>query len=512
MKKAMVSLMLAVMLLTSICSVGTAESAPVKLHAIVSLHPSTNDLEELPIYQQIAEKTNVEIDWEYYRTDWDSKKSLILAGGDLPDFFFANGTITLNDILLNIDYFMPLEDLIAEHAPNIQRFLDTYPSAKAATTFPDGHMYALPHYQPNRPTFMGSMYINLQWLENLNLEMPTTIDELTEVVRHFVNDDPNGNGKKDEIGFEWSGLDSGNFGPVPFMGAFGVYGEGFGLCVNDDGTITYNPASEGFKDFITWLASLNAEGLLDAEMLTQDFSQFKAKTRLSENEVVGVSTTWGLDQINNPNYGILLPMVGPKGYQSIRGDSAGLKHGNDCCLSITNDCVDPVAVIKWADQFYSDEYGLQAYYGAYDTCLKTHEDGSITRICPEDTNVSDWTWTNGMNDRFVGWVSPEMESKMRFDDYWTLNGLSKADFDVAYMPYGDESHNYPLLILTPEDADEVSSINTDLKSIWQTFTARWITEGGIEEQWDSYLTELERAGLSRYLEIYQTAYDNYVKQ
>lgn len=38
------------------------------------------------------------------------------------------------------------------------------------------------------------------------------------------------------------------------------------------------------------------------------------------------------------------------------------------------------------------------------------------------------------------------------------------------------------------------------------YAARWVTEGGVDEQWDEYIGRLNDAGLSRYLEIYQTAY------
>lgn len=86
-------------------------------------------------------------------------------------------------------------------------------SILAQVTMPDGEIYSMPKYDEVLWTLMGNYhaFINADWLEKLNLEMPETTDELVEVLKRFVNDDPNGNGKNDEIGIV-SCVTSGNFG------------------------------------------------------------------------------------------------------------------------------------------------------------------------------------------------------------------------------------------------------------------------------------------------------------
>lgn len=510
MKKILSCLLALTLLLTAMAPLAMAEGAPVTLTAITNLHPSTLDLETLPIYQQIGEKVGVDVDWEYYRADWDAKKSLILASGDLPDFFFGRDTLTAQDIQLNLESFLPLDDLIDQYAPNIKKMFEEQPATRDINVFPDGKIYALPHYMPARPAHFGSMFINTAWLEKLGLAMPTTLEELNEVARAFVTKDPNGNGKNDEIGFAFSSIKDANFGARVFLGVFGVHDSmDSWLALDGNGKVIYNPATTGYKDFVVWLSYLYAEGLMDREVLTHDFAQFKAKTRRSEEEISGIQCGWELSQMGNDHYGMLLPVKGPNGDQFYSANSIMNKMGPDnyCSFAITADCKDPVAAIKWADQFYSDEFALQAYYGAYDVCLKQNEDGTIERIAPEGQSLDSWTWTNSMNDKFVGYVSPEMESKLIFTDPYSQKGQGKLDFDKAYAPYMDESFVYPTTILPTEDAEEAASIKTDLESITDTFTAQWIADGGVKEQWDAYLAELERAGLSRYLEIYQAAYD-----
>lgn len=516
MKKQFLAILVSLCLLLA-CMPALAEEAPVELTAIAVLHGSTLDLETLPIFQEIAEKANVHITWEYVRTDWDTKKSLVLASGDLPDFFFGRYALNASDILLNQDYFLPLEDLIAEHAPNIQRMIEEYPNAAQVNVFPDGHTYALPHVMPARPTHYGASFINQAWLDELGLDMPTTIDELTEVMKAFVENDMNGNGEKDEMGITFSSLTDANFGPRPFLGAFGVNDSiDSWRALDSDGKVIYNPATEGYKQWISWMGDLHAQGLMDKEWLTHDFSQYKAKTRIAQgSEIVGVQTGWALNNIANDNYVQLLPMTGPNGDQIYAGNSTMNKLGtsNYNVLSITTTNPDPEATIRWADYFYSDEYGLQSYYGAYGDGLVENEDGTISLPePPEGYSTDSWQWTIAMNDDFVGYVSKEMEEKLVFTDEYTLSGRSKMDLDEAYMPFIDESNNYPFLILEMDETEEISIIETDLNSILSTYAAKWIVEGGVEDSWDEYLGELNRAGLERYLEIYQEAYDRTLAQ
>ena len=226
-------------------------------------------------------------------------------------------------------------------------------------------------------------------------------------------------------------------------------------------------------------------------------------------EISGIQAGWDISQMNNPNYVVLMPVVGPNGHQIVSGNTVFNKMGADgyYAMSITTACKDPVAAIKWADQFYTDDNGLQAFYGAYGVSLLKNDDGSISFTYPEGQTMDNWKWTNGMSDRFVGWVSDEMEDKLVFDSWAYQNGYGKLQTDERYKPYIEEEYVYPPIVLGQEDAEEAASIYADIDSITNTFTAQWIADGGVEEQWDEYLAELENAGLSRWLELYQAAYD-----
>lgn len=516
MSRKLLSCILALMLTLGCISISTAGAAdaaePVTIKMTAVLHPNTQNLGELPIYQAISEKTGVNIEWTCYTSnDWSEKKNLMFASGDLPDAFFGRYALTESDIQANTDYFVALEDIITAQCPNIQNMYAAYPDAATVNVFADGHTYAVGHVMPARPSTYGAIYINQAWLDALQLATPTTIDELTDVLRAFKDGgDLNGDGDANEIPFTISDLDSVNFGSRIFLGSFGVYDSiDSWLALDDEGNVIYNPVQEGYRKYIAWLNTLYSEQLMDNEALTHDFAGFKAKTRLTENEIIGLQVCWSLDTINNDNYTLLLPVTGPDGDQMISANSTYNKLGTDNynCFSITINNPDPEATMRWVDEFYSDEYGIQAYYGAYDSALGVNENGEIYQLDPpDDYTLNSWAWTVGMNDNFVGYVSKEIESKLVFNDIYSTTGRSKLDDDEKYLPYTDESHNFPHVTLTQEENEEIALLSTDIDSIRSEYAARWVTEGGVDEQWDEYLGRLNDAGLTRYLEIYQTAY------
>jgi hypothetical protein len=73
------------------------------------------------------------------------------------------------------------------------------------------NMYGFPAYTAGYGDMsaLNTWFINMEWLNKLDLEIPTTTDELTTVLRAFKEQDPNGNGLRDEIpmisGSGWNG-------------------------------------------------------------------------------------------------------------------------------------------------------------------------------------------------------------------------------------------------------------------------------------------------------------------
>ncbi|MFX3634563.1 MAG: extracellular solute-binding protein [Candidatus Pristimantibacillus sp.] len=129
--------------------------------------------------------------------DYETKLRLLLSSGaKLPDAFAAGNDPLQN--LLAADKLMPLDEAIEKYAhPEYKKMLETYGYAMGEVK-KDGKIYGLPAF------FMGDegtvMWIRKDWLDNLALQPPQTLDEFENVLKQFTENDPDQNGKNDTIG------------------------------------------------------------------------------------------------------------------------------------------------------------------------------------------------------------------------------------------------------------------------------------------------------------------------
>lgn len=141
---------------------------------------------------------NVKITWVELLDGQHSEPLAAMLAGNLPDIFMLSGKISDSVILQNASLWQSLTvDEIKQYCPNVyvlyEKYVDNW---EAYLTFPDGNIYSLmgDFLNSNLHTIPHTQYINTKWLENLGLEMPTTLEEPHSVLVAFKEQDANGNG------------------------------------------------------------------------------------------------------------------------------------------------------------------------------------------------------------------------------------------------------------------------------------------------------------------------------
>ncbi len=178
----------------------------------------------------------------------------------------------------------------------LKKMFEEMPEVKELATTIDGEIYGLPAVTPHNPASTTIPMMNQQWLDELGLEAPTTFDELYDVLKAFKEEDPNGNGSADEIPFDW-GPDQGPYSAMALLGAYGNYAphtDWFNTV--KDGEHVYVPATEDYKELVQFLHSLYAEGLINQEVFTQDWSQFFSRSQNPDAATVGFTIGWSFEQ------------------------------------------------------------------------------------------------------------------------------------------------------------------------------------------------------------------------
>ena len=99
----------------------------------------------------------------------------------------------------------------------------------------------------------------------------------------------------------------------------------------------------------------------------------------------------------------------------------------------------------------------------------------------------------------------EFDSKIVLDP--TQGDGLKVAMDAQTAQYVHDC--FPELKYTPEEYNELSFLGADINSYVDTMRAKWVTEGGVDEDWDAYVAQLNAMGLEDMNAIYLGAYARY---
>lgn len=470
------------------------------------------------VMKEIEDKMNINIDWQvYYNSDWSEQKSLLLASGDLPDAFLGSICLTQADMAQNKSAFLDLTDLIEKDMPNLKAAFEADPELKAVCTSRDGRIYSLPKKLPLRPKVCGDvMCINQEWLDNLGLETPKTYKELEEVLVKFATEDADGDGDPtNEIGITnsaGSGLLSGDLRHI--LSPFGtmVSRDGNYMGLNGEGKPVFMPMEENYKEAVKWMRQLWEEGVVDPEYFTQDGSMKTAKQQADGGSQVGLIFGWTADAEVGPNVNQFKTLEAVEGYDGNHYVEAATNYLDisDRELMISKDCKDPDTLLKWADEFYTDLASLQTFYGTIGSQITDNGDGTCNVDVPSDGSSLDTSaWSNSLRDFGPKYMNGDFYDKVSLPEDQG-DGIKLAD-DAINEKYVDTEKNcgFPMVQYTDEDLSRITAIGTDIYKYVEAQYAHWVVDGGIDDEWDSYIDQLKAMGIDEFLQIQTDAYNAY---
>lgn len=468
------------------------------------------------ILKRLEKETGVKIEWTNYQSDFAEKRNLDISSGDLPDAIHNDGA---SDVELmswaKQGVIVPVEDLIKKYMPNLQKVLDEKPEYKSMITAPDGHIYSFPWIEElgegkeSIHSVNDMAWINKAWLDKLGLKMPQTTDELVKVLEAFKTQDPNGNGKADEIPMSFINKP----GNEDFKVLFGSFGEGDNddhLIVSNDNKVDFTADNDSYKEGVAFMRSLQEKGLIDSEAFEQDWNTYIAK---GGEDLYGVYFTWDKNNIskNKSDYEVLPVLAGPNGQKNVtRTNNVGFSRDR---MVITSANKNLELTAKWIDQQYAPLQSVQNNWGTYgdkkqQNIFAFDKNQKMLKHLPLEgtapTEIRQKTEVGGplaILDSYYGKVTT-----MPDDAKWRLDILKEN-----YVPYMKNESIYPKIFMKEKDLDKVAQIEADMNDYIARKRAEWITKGGIDKEWESYKKELERYGLTEWLTIKQKYYDDYVK-
>lgn len=473
----------------------------------------------------IEDTCNVDLQFELLPagTDGTDKLALMLSSGQkLPDVINM-GMTTLQDYIYgSAGIVADLTDYYQTSAYFINQRVEAYPDIDLLdpVTVADGKIYCIPRYYNETIGLTHSrLWMNMEFLSNLGLEVPATTEEFYQVLKAFKGQDANGNGIDDEIPLLPADT---TYLMGYLMNAFIYCNPSNNYYTLTDGTVGVCYTEDAFREGLRYMHKLCEEGLLSPLTFTQTGDQLKQTV-----DGDGVTPTVGSFihfatslSLNNyatnpftPKYAAIAPLSGPEGV----------------CLTeytptvaqpqwhITTYCKNPELAFRVGDFLTSEEAFLRGRIGEPEKHWQYAEPGLPSFFEGRDakyTFVSIWNETQNSMWRLniPGFTVDDLD--LRHFDGNPVNATYTCA--LSWPEYSEcipEKGAYvPTLIFTPDEVDSINEIQSTLLSFVNESIARFVTgDLDVESDWDAFLGELDAIELQTFLEISQTAYTRMTK-
>ncbi len=449
------------------------------------------DVANRKAWKWLTEKTGIEFEVQTLTAEeMATKLPLILAGNDLPDIFWrCPFDYAMLESYAGVGKIMQLDDLIEKYGYYTKQVIEAESTVKGAMTASDGHKYSMP--QVTGKSALGYM-INQNWLDNLNLPVPETLDELYDTLVAFRDQDANGNGDpNDEIPMSFPG--SSHMAMRAMVMAwcgFSQYWPATGATFDADanGKVALNQTTDQYRYVLEYLNKLYNEGLLDKNAFTQTSEEHKAKLLANQ---IGVYTN-GNNNSTLLEQGIyytemaLTSQVNPD--VPVLGGSMPYNPNLFAISALTKY---PEVCFLLGDYIYSEEASWYLVYGeeGVDFTWKDKDHYQVDYIGDSGNKlfVNNWTRTE--------WKQQKEDEKLRKND------------EIAAKYCKTAFQNY--LVFTQEENDIISEIATDLSSVCDEAFVQFITNGIDDASWQEYVDLVKSLRADELTEIYQAAYDRF---
>lgn len=209
------------------------------------------------IIAAINEKLGIDLTVEIVPEANTEKVNVAMASGDFPDVVTGSYGTSATQQWIDDEMVIPLSKYF-DTMPNIKAWLDDYQWSATG-----GEFYGLPFITQYEAA--NSLIIMRQdWLDNLGLSYPKTLDEMKAVMLAFTNDDPDGDGKNNTYGYTASK-------GIPFDWVFFAYGLPYAdySLDNNDQVIPFFEDSS-FVPAMTYIKELWDLKVIDPELMLND--------------------------------------------------------------------------------------------------------------------------------------------------------------------------------------------------------------------------------------------------
>lgn len=462
---------------------------------------AVDDLNDALVIQKMEEMTNIHMDFIHPPAGQEEEQyNLMIASNDLPDIIthgmgmpdtYPGG----GDKAIQDGHYLALNDLVEKHAPNFKKLIDEDDELRKDIVTDEGNIWGLPMIDKTAQTAFTGPIVRQDWMEELNIETPKTIDDWYNMLSKFKSD------KGVEVPFviPSTGIPADD----AFIGAYGISSSFYQV----DNEIKFGPIEPGYKEYLAEMNKWYNEGLIANDFPAWD-SDRTVQAMTTGRAASTANGFWVFEPWETASEDSNMKLIGVP-YPSLKEDEKPHFRQNNRRMrgyftAITKECEYPERAIEWMDYFYSDEGFILANYGIEgETFEEVDGEYKYTDLVinnpegvPANIAFAKYSYSHGAFLR--DWT--------REDQLFPEDALAACDI---WHESADSDYMLPPIKLTAEEGEEFSQIMGDINTFIGEKRLAFIMGTESLDNFDSYVEEVEKMNISRAIELQQAALDRY---
>ena len=469
---------------------------------------------ELKAIQKMEEETNVHVNWQVVdAASAQEQFGLMLASGEYPDIIRDCGTYYPGGTEKGVQdgVLLDLTDLVDKYMPNYQALRKSDASLEKDTVTDEGKIVGTRTIASYFGDVRGErvwagMALRGDWLKDLGLEVPRTIDQWETVLTAFKENYPE---CEAPLMIGTNGYDYFSH----FLSAYGVLGEFY----KEGATVKYGPLEDGYKEWLTLFHDWYTKGLIDPNFMTNAADMMSPADYMGTGKAGAGIQLWGLtsDVFKQQGY------TQDEDFNLVAASAPVLKEGDTPEIGfatsdivkeevgISTSCKDVELACRYLDYWYSqdammlDSLGIEGEsytkdgdtYHLTDAMQAMVDEGKVNTL-----SEAVYTYTLGTSDFGLynwGMFDPIYEGQSALDAY---EEFDKDKFDLM-LP--------SCMTMTDAENSEYVTLYTDIQTLVRENTVKFITGEQSLDDYDAFREQLKTYNIDRCIELKQAALDRY---
>ncbi len=471
-----------------------------------------NDLKAI---QKMEELTNVHVNWQVVdAASAQEQFGLMLASGEYPDIIRDCGTYYPGGTEKGVQdgVLVDLTDVAEKYMPNYTALRTSIPELEKDTVTDEGKIVGTRTITSYFGDIRGErvwagMALRGDWLDELGLEVPRTIDDWDKVLTAFKENYPE---CEAPLMIGTNGYDYFSH----FLSAYGVLGEFY----KDGDTVKYGPLEDGYKQWLTLFHDWYERGLIDPNFMTNSADMASPADYIGTGKAGAGVQLWGLtsDVLKTQGY------TTDEDFNLVATSSPVLKEGdtpeigfNTSALvkeevGISTSTKDLELACRYLDFWYSNESMLLNTLGIEGESYTVDADGTYHLTDAMQAMIDEgkvntraeavYTYTLGTADFGLynwGMFDPIYEGQDALKAY---DEFDKDKFDLM-LP--------PCMTMTDAENTEYVTLYTDIQTLARENTVKFITGEKSLDEYEEFVEQLRSYNIDRCIELQQAALDRY---